>query len=188
MADALASASALPEAKVEIRGYRAQLPPGCTPSRAEASRVVEQSGRQALKLAGSDDAGFACEGWAFADVKLTADAFVTTRVVKAGEPLADAVRIVRREIKPGRRPLHDLPAGARASRDLAAGTTIVDSHAAGALSPGEPVKVVVRGGSLAIETSGRAVACSAGRTCAQLASGKRVEGTLEGGALVVEAP
>jgi len=186
--EALAVASAAPGSRVEIRGYRATLPDGCTPNRAEASRPVDQSGRQAIELFGSDAGGFACQGWAFVDLKLTADAYVTTRVVKAGEPLEDAVRVARREIKPGSRPLHLLPEGARASRDLPSGATILESQVGGAVTPGEPVKVVLHGHMLAVETSGRAVSCSGGRTCAVLSSGKRVEGRLEGGTLVVEAP
>jgi hypothetical protein len=62
-------------------------------------------------------------------------------------------------------------------------------HVAGAnLPPGEPLKVIVMTGALAVEMQGRAVPCGAGRTCVVLPSGRHMEGRLENGHLLVEVP
>ncbi|AKU93002.1 hypothetical protein [Vulgatibacter incomptus] len=185
---ALRAAVSNPAARLEIRSFRDRLPPGCRASRAEVPRPIETSGRQHVKLIGTTSEGFACEGWAFADVKLMAPAWITTRAVRAGEPLDGASREDLRELEPGRRILHELPPGARASRDLAAGVALEPGQIGGAIAPGEPLTVLLRRDGLTIETRGRAIACGPGRACAQLSSGKRLEGRLEGETLVMEDP
>jgi hypothetical protein len=46
----------------------------------------------------------------------------------------------------------------------------------------------MRAGALSVEQSGRAVPCPRGRACAVLPSGRRVEGRLEDGRILVELP
>jgi hypothetical protein len=55
--------------------------------------------------------------------------------------------------------------------------------AAGAV--GSKVAVALVDGALRIDTSGRVVPCSRGKSCAVLESGKHVEGDFTGGVLVV---
>ncbi len=183
---AVDAARAAPNTEAEVRRYRSFLPEGCAPIRAAIDRPIERSGRSAVKLFGRDDGGLACEGWAWADVRLVGDAWVTTRAVRAGEALADATRKIRQEIVGGRRPIHRLPPEAVARRDLIAGKVIGEKQLQAGAAPGEPLKVILRSGSLSVEAWGRAVGCGRGRSCATLPSGKRVEGRMEANALVVE--
>ena len=55
-------------------------------------------------------------------------------------------------------------------------------------APGALVAVRIRSGALTVEQSGRAVPCARGLACALLPSGRRVEGRLTDGRLLVELP
>jgi hypothetical protein len=184
----LARAVRAPGARLEVADYQASLPPGCAVARADPSSPVAASGRVALRLFGALPGGAPCDGWAWARVRLFAPALVTTRPVRAGEPLAEAVASGEREIVPGRAPLARLPAGAVAERPLASGLVVEERDLRTGPRPGEPVAVVVRLGGLLVEQPGHAVACSRGRACALMPSGRRVEGTFEDGRIVVESP
>jgi len=188
---ALRAAFALPDARMEIVGYRSFLSGDCSPNAAEASGAIEGSGRVAVRVLGADTLGAPCEGWSWAEVQVSARVWITTRPLRQGDPLEGAVRGEIREIGEigaSRRPLLSLADGARASRSLAAGTVLEPSQIAVGLLPGEPVLVNLRSGALSILAEGRGVACGRDRICATLPSGKRVEGHLEGELLVVEAP
>jgi hypothetical protein len=159
-------------------------PARCHIRDASVSQPLSGSGRVAVQYA-----GHGCSGFAWVDVQVWAKVAVTTRAVPKGAPLAGALAWTRREIRRGHPPY--LPdENAVASRTLSAGTEIAarDVGASG-FSAGGMVKVLVVSGALAVATQGRQVACGAGRLCAVLPSGKRVEGVLDANQrLVVEVP
>jgi flagella basal body P-ring formation protein FlgA len=156
-------------------------------TRMEATRPIDGSGRFALKLVGAR-AGKACEVWAWARVKVFAQVPVASRSIRAGETLTSAVRIEEREIKPGHAPA-TLTDASVADRSLGIGQMIEsDAVRAPGLRAGEPVKIILVSGTLAIEQTGRAVPCGRNRNCAVLPSGKHLEGTIADGRLVVQVP
>ena len=178
----------VPGARLEVVDYQPSLPAGCGVARADAPGPVAASGRVALRLSGTLPGGAPCDGWAWARVRVFGPALVVTRALRAGEPLAEAVAPGEREIAPGRAPLARLPAGAVAERPLASGMFVEERDLRLGPRPGEPVAVVVRLGGLLVEQPGHAVACSRGRACALMPSGRRVEGSFENGRIVVGSP
>ncbi|HEY8926676.1 MAG TPA: hypothetical protein VIU64_19970, partial [Polyangia bacterium] len=96
-----------------------------------------------------------------------------------------------REIKVGHLPADavSLEAGATADRALVAGQVVeTDMVRAPGPRPGDPVKVVLVAGALAIEQTGRAVPCARNHNCAVLPSGKHVDGAFVDGRLLVQMP
>jgi len=91
-------------------------------------------------------------------------------------------------VRAGHEPLSALPAGALASRTIAAGAQLESSLLQVGPRPGEVVTVRLQAGALAVEQAGRALPCPRGRACALLPTGRRVEGRLEGGRILVELP
>jgi flagella basal body P-ring formation protein FlgA len=185
----LEAALVIPGARLTVRSYRpTAAAAGCAISEATVDKPIEASGRYPVKVNGRG-----CGGWAWADVVVKADVLVTTRPVRPGESLDGATTRVERELRPGREPASGADAGelarARATRPLGRGQLVERSHveAAGAAA-GSPVKVIIRAGDLTITQTGRLVACGRGRSCAVVPSGKRLEGTLADGQLLVEAP
>jgi flagella basal body P-ring formation protein FlgA len=186
---ALTAALALPGARVELLEVDPSLPRGCEARAASAPAPVAASGRGALRLTGARADGAACEGWGWARFRVLAPALAVTRDLAAGDALAgDALAASEREVRPGHPPVAEVPPGATAARALRAGTALEPQHVRAGPRPGEPVTVVVRSGALQIEQPGRAVACARGTACALLPSGRRVEGRLDGGRLLVESP
>jgi hypothetical protein len=181
--DALQTALALPEARLDVLAWKTTGTGACTPTAANVDRPINGSGRYAVKL---DGAG--CGAWGWATLRVFAPAFVTTRPVRAGEMLDDAVKAVDQEVHPGRPPAAVGP-GSKAARALTRGQLIEAGHIE-VTGPaiGSPVKVLARSGSLAISQSGRVISCGRGRSCAILPTGKHVEGTYEGDVLVVVVP
>jgi hypothetical protein len=184
---ALSRALALPGARLEIASWQATLPPGCAAAGAEALRPVVASGPAALRLVGRAS-GAPCEGWGWARVRVFAPSLVASRPLREGEAVAPASSPAELEVLPGRTPLAALPSGAVASRPIAAGAPIEPTSLRVGPAPGEPVAVVLRVGDVAVEQTGRALPCARGRACALLPSGRRVEGSFEGGRISVEAP
>lgn len=188
---ALASAVTIPGARADVVSLD-KVGSDCrtdgASTRMEAARPIDGSGRVALKLTGVRSSGRPCEVWAWARVQVFAEVPVARRAIRAGEGLADAVRIEEREIKPGHIPATVTPASI-AERALGAGQ-MIEAEAVRAPGPraGESVKVVIVSGSLAIEQVGRVVPCGRGHVCAVLPSGKHIEGTLVDGRLKVELP
>lgn len=170
-------------ARAVVMGYEPRTPARCTPQSAQVPRPIAGSGKVAVKLLGKG-----CSGWAWAKVQVMAPALVTTRPVRAGEPLDGAVTSMEREVSTGRTPAV-LSAGAVASRALPRGLMLEAGHIRGAgPGAGDAIKVIVRSGPLVIEAHGRSVSCGRGRVCAVLPSGKHVEGQLVAGSLLVEVP
>jgi hypothetical protein len=173
--------------RVEVASFDARLPVQCRLQRAEVGKPILGSGRVAVRLTG-EQGGHACAGWAWAEVRVLGQVLVTTRALRAGEPVADAVTTSEREVRQGRRPLTDAT-GMIATRALPAGAIVEGEHAQVATGrPGADVKVMVKSGDLVIEAKGRSVACGRGRACAVLPSGRQVEGRFAGESLWVELP
>jgi hypothetical protein len=189
VASVLSTSLAAPRARLELLELHPSLPAGCVSHAVHFERRLSASGRYAVKLAGNDSSGGPCQGWAWARVRVLTRVIVTTRSVKNGEPLGSAVLEEEREVLAGHTPLEALPEHALAAQSLKPGLLLEPFHVRSlAPAPGEPVTVVARSGEVSIVQHGRAVPCARGRSCARLASGKRVEGRLEQGRLVVEVP
>ena len=192
---ALVAAATVPDARIE--GLAIERPRSAcaatAPERVEISHPVEGSARLAVKLIGpARGAAPPCETWAWARFRLLAPVAVAVRAVRAGEPLAGATRSSDREIKVGHAPA-DLASlesrGATADRALATGQIVEsDMVRAPGPRPGEPVKVVLVAGALAIEQTGRAVPCARNHNCAVLPSGRHVDGAFVDGRLLVQMP
>lgn len=182
VSESLSRALVLPSAR--IVPVRFTMPGECRVASASVPRPIDGSGRVAVKLTGRG-----CSGWAWVELQVWAETSVTTRVVRAGELLAAASRVVEREIHSGSIPFI-APADAVASRTLPMGSAIQPSDVSRtSVSLGDSVKVIFLSGAVAIETQGRRSSCLRGRDCAVLSSGRHVEGHLdESGRLIVEVP
>ncbi len=177
---ALARALVVPEARLVVERFTA--PANCRVTGASVPRPIDGSGRVGVKVSGRG-----CTAWAWADVQVWAATSVTTRVVRTGERLGSASRVIEREIRPGQVPFI-VGADALASRTLPLGNLIQpDDVSRTGTTLGDQVKVVFISGAVAIETQGRRSGCLRGRDCAVLASGRHVEGHMdEAGRLIVE--
>jgi hypothetical protein len=185
---AIEAASKVVGGRVEVTRLATQGTSGCAIARAEVALPIEGSGRVTLKMAGQGSDGRACSGWGTATVKVLAPSPVATRALRAGENLDGAVAFAEREVLPGREPVV-VPAGAIATRPLTPGQP-VDASSFRVRGPdvGEPIKVRVIVGAVAVEEVGRVASCGRNKACAVLPSGKHVEGRVEDGRLVVEVP
>jgi len=183
VSEVLSRALTVPGARIVPLGWAPQMPAGCVLRQAVLGGTVTGSGRMPVKLYGQN-----CTGWGWVRFEVWAPAAITTRPVRAGERLQPALSVEDREIRSGHAGFVP-PPNALAARALPRGTLLEPSHVAGAtLASGESVKVVVMSGPLAIEVQGRAISCGVGRLCAVLPSGRHVEGHLEEGRLLVDAP
>ena len=180
--ESLVRALAIPGARIVPLSWSA--PAGCPIRSANVSRVIDGSGRVAVKFAGRN-----CSGWGWVRLEVWCETAITTRAVRTGEAVGSGFAMVEREVRPGRMPFVP-PAGAVAVRSLPVGTAINPGDVSmSAVVAGDPVKIVVAAGALAVETQGRRVACGGSRACAVLPSGKHVEGRLDdAGHLIVEVP
>jgi hypothetical protein len=178
---AVDSAVAVANARVVPVEYQPAKGRACEASSATINRPIDGSGKFAVKLAGKG-----CTAWAWLKLDVWAQVPVTTRLVREGERLDDAVTFVDRQITSGRAPV-TLSSESVASRPLPRGQAVMpnDVKRTGG-NAGDTVKVMVQSGSLVVETTGRIVGCGRDKTCAVLASGKHVEGRLQNGSLVVE--
>jgi hypothetical protein len=185
----VSAALAVAGARAEVLEVRVTSGQACPADRAEALRPVTSSGEVALRLAGTGADGRACEGYAWARVRVVASGLVASRAVAQGELLQGAVALGDVELRLGRPPpLTGIPEGSRAARALAAGAPLLRGDVRDGPLPGEPITVLVRTGGLELSRTGRALPCARGRACALLPGGRRVEGRLEDGKLLLEAP
>ncbi|WP_373049413.1 hypothetical protein [Vulgatibacter sp.] len=182
VARALEAALAVPRARVVVERYAPGSPGGCTATRAEAGAAIRGSGRVAVRLFGAG-----CSGWAWANVRVFAAAWVVDEPLSAGERLAGKVRREEREVRAGNEPLASFPANAVAARSLPTGRVLEARHvrSRGSL-PGTSVRVVLRTGAIEVESPARIVPCPGTAPCALLPGGKRVTGRIDGDRLVVE--
>ena len=182
VSESLTRALAIPGARMVPLSWSASA--GCGIRSANVSRAINGSGRVAVKFTGRN-----CSGWGWVRLEVWAETAITTRVVRTGEAVGSAFAMVEQEVIPGRMPFVP-PAGAVAVRSLPIGTFINPGDVSmSAVVAGDPIKIVVAAGALAVETQGRRVACAGGRACAVLPSGKHVEGHLDdAGHLIMEVP
>lgn len=183
VSESLTHALAIPGARIVPITWSA--PTHCRIQNAGVAHAIDGSGRVAIKFSGRG-----CSGWGWVHLEVWAETAVTTRAVRVGEVLdTSSFAMIDQEVRPGRMPFVP-PDGAVAVRVLPAGTTI---HAAdvstSAVVAGDPVKIVVAAGAVAIETQGRRVSCARSRACAVLSTGRHVEGHMDdSGRLIVEVP
>jgi flagella basal body P-ring formation protein FlgA len=159
-------------------------PAGCRVRNASVAHALDGSGRVSVKISGPG-----CSGWGWAVVEVWAQAAVTTRAVRAGEALNALVAVIEHEVRPGHMPYLP-PDGAVAIRSLSAGTVVNPADVGGStVVAGDPVKILVVSGVLAVEAQGRRIPCGQSRACAVLSSGKHLEGHMDdNGRLIVEVP
>jgi hypothetical protein len=185
--EALVRAAPAPGSRVEVEDFRPETAAGCLVTRAELPAPLSGSGRVAVRVSGQRPEGGPCEGWGWAVVRVLTPTLVTQRAVPAGSALQDAVSPRETELRGGRAPLAQLPPGAVAARPIAAGQVLEEKDLRLGPVPGDDVTVIIRLGTLRVEQTGRAVPCRRGRACAQMPSGKRLEGSWQGGRIVVES-
>jgi hypothetical protein len=181
---AVDGALAVAGARVVPLSYDATLPRNCRPTSASLPRPIDGTGRFAVQLEGGG-----CRAWAWLRVEVWAPVMITTRAVRAGEPLEEAVTAVERPVTAANPPATLAP-GAVATHSFPRGKALGpnDVRTGASVGSGATLKVLVRSGTLVIATTGRLVPCGRGRTCAVLASGKHMEGQLADGRLVVDVP
>lgn len=163
-------------ARVEVLDWRA---PRCKGELAPGP--VEASGRVPVRVRGAR-----CDEWGWATVRLTVEAPVLTRTVRAGEPLDGAWASRPVEVLRGRQLLGAaLPPGITAARPLRAGEPLLASAVRLGPPPGSPILVRVELGGIAVEQPGSVVPCPGLAACAVLPGGRRVTGRLESQVLLV---
>jgi flagella basal body P-ring formation protein FlgA len=182
VSESLTHALAIPGARIVPITWSA--PANCRIQNASVAHAIDGSGRVAVKFSGRG-----CSGWGWVHLEVWAETAVTTRAVRVGEVLDSSFAMIDQEVRPGHMPFVP-PDGTVAVRVLPAGTAICAADVStSAVVAGDPVKIVVAAGAVAIETQGRRVACARSRTCAVLSTGKHVEGRMDdSGRLIVEVP
>jgi hypothetical protein len=180
VSESLSHALAIPGARIVPLAWSA--PEGCHIRSASVPRSIEGSGRVAVKYAGKN-----CSGWGWVRLEVWSETAVTSRAMRAGEVVEAGFAMVEQEVRPGRMPFVP-PAGAVAIRSLPAGTTLEPRDVSmSSVIAGDPVKIIVAAGTVAIETQGRRVPCARSRACAVLPTGRHVEGHMDdSGRLIVE--
>jgi hypothetical protein len=180
VSESLSRALAIPGARIVPLSWSA--PEGCNIRSASVPRSIEGSGRVAVKFAGKN-----CSGWGWVRLEVWSETAVTTRTLRAGEAVESGFAMVEQEVHQGRMPFVP-PAGAVALRSLPAGTPLYPGDVSkSSVVAGDPVKIIVAAGAVAIETQGRRVPCARSRACAVLPTGKHVEGHMDdSGRLIVE--
>jgi hypothetical protein len=185
VARALAENLAVPGGRLEWGGYKGPL--RCEVERARSERPITGSGLVPLRVEGRTQDGGSCTGGAMVAVRVRAQVWVTARAIAAGEPVGPLAARQEREIRAGQTVLSELPEGATAARQLQAGTLLEPSLLADpGWTQGGPVRVVLRGRGITLVEQGRIAPCVAGRVCAVLRSGRKVEGRREGSELILE--
>jgi hypothetical protein len=181
---ALQRALAVPGGRVELRTFRGPQAHTCAVESAEVGTPLVASGKVAVRLLGEH-----CEAWGWAEARVFAKVLLAARALREGDPLEGATRLEERELHRGQEPLRTLPEAARAARAIPAGTALEQFHLhSEGPTPGSQIKVEVHAGPLIVMQTGRAVPCTRGHACAVLPSGRRVEGVMQAGHLLVETP
>jgi hypothetical protein len=176
-----------PGARATVTEYRPTLPAGCAATGAVALASPDLSGRLMLRLSGTAGSGGSCDGFATARAQLLGPVYVVTKAVARGAPLADAVTVEERPVQGLPSRVNDLTPGATAAQTLPPGTVLEVRHvAAQGPKAGDKVTIVLRSGAITLTQEGRLAPCIPGRSCAVLPTGRRVEGQLVDGRLVVE--
>jgi len=182
VSESLTHALTIPGARIVPLTWSA--PVNCRIRNASVAHAIDGSGRVAVKFSGRG-----CTGWGWVQLEVWAETAVTTRAVRAGESLASSFAMIEQEVRPGRMP-YTPSDGAVAVRGLPSGTTIHASDVSrSTVVAGDPVKILVVSGVLAVEAQGRRIPCGQSHACAVLSSGKHLEGQMDDhGRLIVEVP
>ncbi len=170
---------AAPE-RTDVELVQWQAPASCARGDYEPARI-DSSGRVPVRVRGAS-----CEAWGWATVKLTTQALVLTKDVATGASVDGLYVPQRLEFRRGRPPLTTVDPDASATRPLRAGTMLTADVVRVGPPPGSTVTVRVLMGALMLEERGTISACSGDRVCASLPSGKRVEGRMVDGLLLVK--
>lgn len=160
-------------AKVELIAWD---PPRCQGLHAPAP--FARSGRVAVRVRGPR-----CEGWGWAQVRVTTQAATLIRDVQANAGLDGAW--ILSEAEPRGEALTRIPLGATATRSLRKGMEISAADVRFGPSPGTAVTVRLVAGALSLEQRGTISPCSGAQTCATLPNGKKVSGEWIDGTLVI---
>jgi flagella basal body P-ring formation protein FlgA len=173
--------------RLEVIDFNFKMKPQCSLVSVQSSQPIVATGRYAIKVMGRSGSGTRCEGWAWANIRVLAKVIIATQRIEPGELISpNSVRTEEREKKTGQKLVQDIPSNAKASTLLLSGTVLENHHLRIGPAIGESVEVEVRTGQVSVVQTGRVVPCPAGRLCAQLESGKRLEGRYQNGRLVVE--
>lgn len=187
--EALAAALSSDSMRTKIRVTKVHLVKTC---RVTSGDVVTENraSSQTVRLHGKTRSGTPCSGWAYAKVRRFARVVVATKSIRTGQALGGAVRIEEREVSAGDAWLTVLPSAGRARHAISSGRPLRGNDVIAAGPPiGASLSVRLRSGSLVVTGQGVRVQCRAAdgppRVCARLASGSRVEGQVQDGALWV---
>ncbi len=156
-----------------------QGPQDCKGNEFEPARI-DSSGRVPVRVRGAK-----CEAWGWATIRLFVDGLVLTRDVAAGSALGGAFALQRIEYRRGAEPLREIDTSANATKALKAGTLLTADVVRVGPPAGTPTNVRVVVGGLTLEQQGTVINCRGANVCASLPSGKRVEGRMVAGTLVV---
>ncbi len=165
------------QTQVEVTGW--QAPTDCAGNDFEPARV-ESSGRVPVRVRGPK-----CEGWGWATVRVFTNALVLTKDVGTGVSIGGAYTTQRVEYRRGTEPLREVDADANAAKLLKAGTMLTPEMVRSGPPIGSALTVRVVMGGLSLEQQGTVIACRGSNVCASLPSGKRVEGKMVSGLLLV---
>jgi flagella basal body P-ring formation protein FlgA len=189
VAEALNDASAVINGKVHVSRFTIANRTQCIPDKIELKERIDGSGRVPVRYTGKDKSGADCQAWAWADVQVWAPVLITTRAVKPGETIDGAVTEVEREVMRGHEPLTQVTPGLIATNMIASGA-VIEKHAVHIAQPkvGTQISVTIVAGGVTVEEAARVLPCVPDRVCVMLPSGKRLDGTMQDGHLLVEAP
>jgi hypothetical protein len=177
-----ASEPALEEAlrrAVTRDGARVELTAWDAPTRCKGEFVsapFDASGRVPVRVRGKS-----CQAWGWATVRVYLPIATLTRDVKPNETVDGAWTVT--ELEPTGAALTNAPKGATATRWLRKGQRLTPTDLRVGPRPGTPITVRLVSGALSLEQRGTIVNCTG--ICAALPSGKKVEGQLSDGVLVV---
>lgn len=175
--------------RVRVTKVKAPVVHGCRFTKASLVSTPRHSGRVGVRLLGERGLGTRCQGLGTAYVTLERRVWVTAHPVSAERSLKGRVKAAYVAMRPGMQPADGDPAGWVSMRALKKGAVVQnrDIRARGP-RPGDPIRVRMVRGGLAIEQRGRAARCTGAQACADLTTGKRVFGAYDGAVLVVRLP
>lgn len=165
------------QTQVELTQW--QGPQDCNGNEFEPARI-DSSGRVPVRVRGAK-----CEAWGWATVRLFTEGLVLTKDIAAGSAIGNAFTSQRIEYRRGAEPLREVDTSANASKALKAGTMLTAEMVRMGPPPGTQTTVRVIVGGLTLEQQGTVMNCRGANVCASLPSGKRVEGRMVAGILVV---
>lgn len=172
--------------RIVVDEFSGRMRRGCRLQAYRVEGILKESGRHRVRLVGRDGAGRRCQALGVVRVRVFARVPVVRRAVAAGQPLAGAVVLRERPLRRGMQPGDWIEAGAVAARPLRP-NTVVRPQDVRRPRPrtGQRVHVVLHAGVIRIEDEGRIVPCGREKVCARLSTGRRVEGRLEAGGILV---